>query len=103
MSRFTMLILNAFAVIIVLFCQAAAAQTTTTKSRFYSNNVKRIDSFILFLKTYCHSVKPVTITNKSVRQDKENMRYISQVYNAPMSYKEFMSNADKNDLVQSQN
>ena len=31
------------------------------------------------------------------------MRYISKVYNASMSYKEFVRDADKNDLVQSQN
>jgi hypothetical protein len=87
----------------LLFWQAAAAQTTTAQSRFYISNVKRIDSFNLFLKTYCDSVKPVTITNKSVKQDKENLYYISKLYNTSMSYKEFVSDADKNDLVQSQN
>jgi hypothetical protein len=101
MSRFTSLTVNAFALVLVLFCQMAAAQTSTTQSKFYASNVKRIDSFNLFLKTYCDSVKPVTITNKSVKQDRENLRYISKLFNTAMSYKEFLSDADKNDLVQS--
>ena len=73
------------------------------QNRFYAKNVKRIDSFILFLKTYCDSVKPVTITNKAVKQDKDNLRYVGRLFNANMSYKEFIQDADKNDLVQSQN
>jgi hypothetical protein len=89
--------------VMVFFSKAAKAQTATAQSRFYAGNVKRLDSFNLFLKTYCDSVKPITITNKSVKQDKENLRYISKVYNASMPYKEFIKDADKNDLVQSQN
>lgn len=103
MSRFTQFAGITVILYSLLFSHTAMAQTTNVQSRFYANNVKRLDSFNLFLKTYCDSVKPITITNKSVKQDKENLRYISKVYNASMSYKEFMSNADKNDLVQSQN
>jgi hypothetical protein len=103
MNRFYRLTGNVVALVMALFCHTVAAQTTTGQSRFYVSNVKRLDSFTLFLKTYCDSVKPVTLTNKSVKQDKENLFYISKLYNASMSYKEFLRDADKNDLVQSQN
>ncbi|HEY8894076.1 MAG TPA: hypothetical protein VIM79_04660 [Niastella sp.] len=98
MNRFTRLAMNAIVLIMMLFSFAANAQ-----SRFYAGNVKRLDSFNLFLKTWCTEVKPITITNKSVKQDNENLRYVSKLYNANMSYKEFVRDADKNDLVQSQN
>ena len=98
MNRFIRLAMNAIVLIMVLFSQTANAQ-----SRFYAGNVKRLDSFNLFLKTWCTEVKPITITNKSVKQDNENLRYVSKLYNATMSYKEFVRDADKNDLVQSQN
>jgi hypothetical protein len=102
MSRFTRLAMSAVIIVMCLFSQGAWAQTAANaKSRFYAMNVKRVDSFNLFLKTYCDSVKPVTITNKSVKQDRENLRYISKLFNTTMSYKEFLSDADKNDLVQS--
>lgn len=102
MSRFTWLAANAVILVVILFSEAAQAQTVAgSQSRFYAMNVKRIDSFNLFLKTYCDSVKPVTITNKSVKQDRENLRYISSLSNTAMTYKEFLRDADKNDLVQS--
>jgi hypothetical protein len=82
----------------VLFSHTAHAQ-----SRFYESNVKRIDSFNLFLKTWCTEVKPITITNRSVKQDNQNLRYVSKLYNASMLYKEFVRDAGKNNLVQSQN
>lgn len=88
---------------LAIFVMVLFSQLSTAQSRFYATNVKRIDSFNLFLKTWCDSVKPVTITNKAVRQDKENMQYTSKLYNANMSYNEFVRDADKNDLVQSQN
>ena len=98
MNRF--IILAGIAIIVGgLFSQTSQAQTVAAQSRFYTKNVKRIDSFNLFLKTYCDSVKPVTITNKSVKQDKENIRYVSKLYNTNMSFKEFERDADKNDLV----
>jgi hypothetical protein len=103
MSRFYRFTWNVIALVTALFCHVAAAQTTIMQSRFYVSNVKRLDSFNLFLKTYCDSVKPVTLTNKAVKQDKENLLYISKLYNASMSYNEFIRDADKNDLVQSQN
>lgn len=88
--------------IMALFNATAWAQTTTTaQSRFYAKNVKKIDSFNLFLRTWCDSVKPITITDKSVKQDKENLRYISKLYNTNMSYSAFLRDADRNDLVQS--
>lgn len=104
MSRFTQLAGIAFILNILLLSLATTGQTAAgTQNSFYTKNVKRIDSFILFLKTYCDSVKPVTITNKSVKQDKENLHYVSKLYNKNMLYKEFVQDADKNDLVQSQN
>jgi hypothetical protein len=102
MSRFTRLAVSAVILIIILFNHAGRTQTVASaQNRFYAKNVKRIDSFNLFLKTWCDSVKPVTVTDKSVKQDKENIRYISKLYNTAMSYKEFLRDADKNDLVQS--
>lgn len=98
MNRFIRLAGNAIVLVMMLFSFAANAQ-----SRFYASNVKRLDSFNLFLKTWCNELKPVTITNRSVKQDNENLRYVSKLYNATMSYKEFVRDADKNDLVQSQN
>ncbi|MCS3796042.1 hypothetical protein [Niastella sp. OAS944] len=104
MSRFNQLAGIAVILYLLILSLATNAQTASgTQNRFYAKNVKRIDSFILFLKTYCNSVKPVTITNKSVKQDKENLRYVSKLYNMDMQYKEFVQDADKNDLVQSQN
>lgn len=104
MSRFTQLAGIAVMLYLFLFSHTAWAQSASgAPGRFFAKNVKRIDSFILFLKTYCDSVKPVTITNKAVKQDKENLRYVSKLFNRDMSYKEFLSDADKNDLVQSQN
>lgn len=103
MSRFTQLAGIAVILYFLLLSLATKGQTAGTQNRFYTKNVKRIDSFILFLKTYCDSVKPITITNKSVKQDKENLRYVSKLYNKNMLYKEFEQDADKNDLVQSQN
>jgi hypothetical protein len=100
MSRFNRLAGIAVILTMALFNETGWAQTAANaQSRFYATNVKKIDSFNLFLKTWCDSVKPVTITNKSVKQDKENLRYISKLYNANMSYKEFERDADKNDLV----
>jgi hypothetical protein len=84
--------------VMVLFSHTAHGQ-----SRFYVSNVKRIDSFNLFLKTWCTEVKPITITNRSVKQDNQNLRYVSKLYNASMMYKEFVGDASKNNLVQSQN
>ncbi len=102
MSRVNILAANTLAFIIVLFSYTGQAQSmANAQSRFYVKNVKRIDSFNLFLKTYCDSVKPITITNKSVKQDKENLRYISRLFNSGMSYQQFLRDADKNDLVQS--
>ena len=103
MSRFTQLAGIAIIVFILLFNTTWAQTAASAQSKFYSTNVKRIDSFNLFLKTWCTEVKPITITNKSVKQDNENLRYVSKLYNADMSYKEFVQDADKNDLVQSQN
>lgn len=104
MSRYIQLAGIAVMLYLFLFKQATWAQTTAgAQSRFHSTNVRRIDSFNLFLKTYCDSVKPVTITNKSVKQDKENLHYVSKLFNMNMSYKEFVHDADKNDLVQAQN
>ena len=83
-----------------LFNETAWAQSAANvQSKFYATNVKKIDSFNLFLKNWCDSVKPITITNKSVKQDKENLRYVSKLYNTNMSYKDFLRDADKNDLV----
>jgi hypothetical protein len=98
MNRFTRLAMNAIVLVMVLFGFAANAQ-----SRFYAKNVKRLDSFNLFLKTWCNEVKPITIINRAVKQDNENLRYVSKLYNADMMYNEFVKNADKNKLVQSQN
>jgi hypothetical protein len=90
--------MNAIVLVMLLFSFAANAQ-----SRFYANNVKRLDSFNLFLKTWCNEVKPITIINRAVKQDNENLRYVSKLYNADMMYNEFVKNAGKNKLVQSQN
>lgn len=98
MKRFIRLAMNAIVLVMGLFSYTANAQ-----SRFYAGNVKRLDSFNLFLKTWCSEVKPITITNRSVKQDNENLHYVSKLYNATMSYKDFIRDADKNDLVQSQN
>lgn len=104
MSRFTRLAVIAVILYLLLFNQATWAQTAAgAQSRFYANNVKRLDSFNLFLKTWCNEVKPITIINRAVKQDNENLLYVSKLYNADMTYNEFVKNADKNKLVQSQN
>jgi hypothetical protein len=101
MSRFTRLAVSAVIFVMILFNKAGWTQTVASaQSRFYAKNVKRIDSFNLFLKTFCDSVKPMIVSDKSVKKDKENIRYVSKLYNANMSNKEFEQDAKKNELVQ---
>ncbi|OQP66720.1 hypothetical protein [Niastella populi] len=103
MSRVNILTVITVIFIMALFNERAWAQNASNaQNRFYAMNVKKIDSFNLFLRTWCDSVKPVTITDASFQQDKENIRYVSKLYNANMSYKDFLREADKNDLVRSQ-
>jgi len=101
MSRFTRLAVSAVILVMFLFNHAGRTQTVSSaQSRFYAKNVKRIDSFNLFLKTYCDSVVPATVNDKSVKKDKENIRYVSKLYNANMSYKDFVQDAKRNEIVQ---
>jgi hypothetical protein len=101
MSRFSRLAVSAVILGMILFTHAGRTQTVSgAQSRFYAKNVKRIDSFNLFLKTYCDSVVPATVNEKSVKKDKENIRYISKLYNATMSNKDFVQDAKKNEIVQ---
>lgn len=101
MSRFTRLTMNAVVLVMVLFNTTGWAQTVASApSRFYARNVKRIDSFNHFLKTYCDSVIPATVRDKSVKKDKENIRYVSKLYNATMLNKDFVQDAKKHELDQ---
>jgi hypothetical protein len=103
MSRFTRLAGNAIALAMLLFSEAGRAQSATgAQSRFYTSNVKRIDSFNLFLKTYCDSVLPVVVGDMSVKKDKEHIRYVGKLYNAAMLNKEFVQEAKRMELVPSQ-
>jgi hypothetical protein len=93
--------MNAVVLVMVLFNTAGWAQTATNvQSRFYAKNIKRIDSFNLFLKTYCDSVVQATVRDKSVKKDKENIRYVSKLYNATISNKEFIQDAKQHELDQ---
>lgn len=101
MSRFTRLTMNAVVLVMILFNTTGWAQTASSvQSRFYAKNIKRIDSFNLFLKTYCDSVISATVRDKSVKKDKENIRYISKLYNATMLNKDFVQDAKKHELDQ---
>src|SRR4051794_22179024 len=101
MSRFTRLTMNAVALFMILFNTTGWAQTAASEqSRLYVKNIKRIDSFNLFVKTYCDSVIPATVRDKSVKKDKENIRYVSKLYNATMSNKEFVQDAKQHELDQ---
>jgi hypothetical protein len=101
MSRFIRLTMNAVVLVMILFNTTGWAQTGAgVQSRFYAKNIKRIDSFNLFLKTWCDSVIPATVRDKSVKKDKENIRYLSKLYNATMSYKDFVQDAKKHELDQ---
>jgi hypothetical protein len=101
MSRFTRLTMYAVVLIMILFNTTAWAQTATSApGRFYTSNIKRIDSFNLFLKTWCDSVVQATVRDKSVKKDRENIRYLSKLYNATMSNKEFVQDAKQHELDQ---
>jgi hypothetical protein len=102
MNRFTRLATQAVVLVMILFLfsKAGWGQTAASpQSRFYAKNIKRIDSFNLFLRTWCDSVIPATVKEKSVKEDKENIRYISKIYNTAMSYKDFVQDAKKEELV----
>jgi hypothetical protein len=87
----------------ILFNQLGWAQSATNvQSRFYAKNIKRIDSFNLFLKTYCDSVLPVSVGDMSIKKDKEHIRYVSKLYNESMSNKDFVQEAKRMELVPSQ-
>jgi hypothetical protein len=104
MNRITRLAGNAIALIMILFSEAGWAQlASSAQSRFYATNVKRIDSFNLFLKTYCDSLLPVSIGDKSVKKDKEHIQYVSKLYNTTMNNKDFVQYAKRNEIVPSQN
>jgi hypothetical protein len=93
--------MNAAVLVMILFNTARAQTEASAPGKFYAKNIKRIDSFNLFLKTYCDSVVPATVRDKSVKKDKENIRYLSKLYNAAMSNKDFVQDAKKQELDQS--
>jgi hypothetical protein len=76
--------MNAIVLFMILFHTTGWAQTATSvQSRFYAKNIKRIDSFNRFLKTYCDSRDTGNASeDKSVKKDKDNIRYVSKLYNA---------------------
>jgi hypothetical protein len=104
MNPFTKLTGGAILLVAMVYSHAVLSQNAAGgQSRFYATNIKRIDSFNMFLKTYCDSVLPVSIGDKSVKKDKEHIRYVSKLYNATMSNKEFIQEAKRFELVESQN
>jgi len=83
----------------VLYSHMVVAQTVLDgQSRFYTANVKTIDSFTKFARTWCDSLQPFTITEEYKKRDKRNIHYLSELYNSISSFKAFAQWAKNNKL-----
>ncbi|OQP55971.1 hypothetical protein A4H97_20505 [Niastella yeongjuensis] len=83
----------------IAYTQAGFSQTMTGQSRFYATNVKRVDSVIKVIKAFCDSIKPVEVSEKNIKFDQKNIRYLNKLFNTVTSDKAFAQDAKKNDLI----
>jgi hypothetical protein len=78
------------------FSQTAVGGT----SRFYADNVKRVDDIIKVIRAFCDSIKPVEVSERNLKFDKKNILYVNNLFNAVTSDKAFAQETKKNDLIQ---
>lgn len=85
----------------IVYSHTGVAQTAVGgNSRFYADNVKRVDDIIKVIRAFCDSIKPVEVTEKNIKSDRKNILYVNKVYNTVTSDKAFAQETKKNDLIQ---
>ena len=85
----------------IVYSHTGVAQTAVGgNSRFYADNVKRVDDIIKVIRAFCDSIKPVEVTEKNIKSDRKNILYVNKVYNTDTSDKAFAQETKKNDLIQ---
>lgn len=94
--RITLLLLTGFAYTHTGFAQKAARGN----SRFYAANVKQVNDIITVIKAFCDSIKPVQVSENSIRFDQKSILTVNKLFNTVTSGKAFAREAEKNDLIQ---
>ena len=84
----------------IAYTQSGFSQTTMGgQSRFYPDNVKKVDSIVKVVRAFCDSIKPLVLDDKEVRHDQKNILYLNKLFNTVTSDKGFAREAKKNDLI----
>jgi len=101
MNWFARHIKSTIIIIAIVYCHAVFSQTALSEqSQYYASNVKRVDSINKFIRTFCDSIKPLKVDDKVIKHDQKNILYINKLFNSNSSYKGFVQDAKKNDLIQ---
>lgn len=81
--------------------RAGFAQTSVGgNSRFYTDNVKRVDDVIKVVRAFCDSIKPVEVSERNIKFDKKNILVVNKLFNTINSDKAFAQETKRNDLIQ---
>jgi hypothetical protein len=85
----------------IIYGHALFSQTTLgSNSRYYADNVKKVDAVISLIKAFCDSIKPVMVDGKNIRHDQKYIQYVNNLFNSVTSDKAFAQDAKKNDLIE---
>ncbi|MBO9200916.1 MULTISPECIES: hypothetical protein [Niastella] len=79
----------------LIFSQTASGGN----SRFYPDNVKRVEGVIKVIRAFCDSIKPVNVSNSNIKYDQKYIRSTNELFNTITSDKVFAQTAKKNDLI----
>jgi len=86
----------------IAYTRTGFAQTASAgQSRYYADNVKKVDDVIKLIKAFCDSIKPVQVNERNIKFDQKCILYLNKLFNTVTSDKAFAEEAKKNDLVQS--
>jgi hypothetical protein len=101
MKGLTRSIRSIVVILSIAYSHALFSQTTSSsQSRYYADNVKKVDAVITLIKAFCDTIKPLQVDEKNIKHDQKYILYVNNLFNSVTSDKAFAQDAKKNDLVQ---
>jgi hypothetical protein len=90
---------NTILLIAIAYSPTGSSQTASGQSPFYADNVKKVDGIIRVVRAFCDSIKPVEVSERNIKFDRQYILYVNKLFNTVTSDKAFARDAKKNDLV----
>lgn len=91
---------NTFLLIAIAYSQAGFSQTTAQQSRYYADNVKKVDGVVKLIRAFCDSIKPLEVTERNIKSDQKNILFVNKLFSTVTSEKAFARDIKNNDCIQ---